>query len=388
MAIVLSSDSTTLNLNTLRRSCNSPSAKMHLLHITCITALLICAAETLEWQNGIQPQIQLDDILNTLKDTLLPSFYPKPKPFLQNFYYQSTTTTTTPQTLVTDINDISFLQELDSSETFQLDSKTMGMNVIAVTKSTALEDSKASAEISTGSNDDEYRSTDNWYDANKNHDNDSSFVSENEAIDSDAIKPFKSNNIWNDNNDESKNVLDAYSTSSNDDNSNNPEDSKDNVYLEQVNDEDDKPTVVAESGKRNLFGIPFSIKIKKSSSVPKYSTDRVRWRTVPSNIYFTATSPSVVPFTTVQPFPSATIQQDIMNMKEYAEKDITEESLQMICDNAKRLSKAFSIHDLPSFARKNCSIVRMYYPYATCEKIAAVLDYCFPPNPLQPSSFV
>lgn len=71
------------------------------------------------------------------------------------------------------------------------------------------------------------------------------------------------------------------------------------------------------------------------------------------------------------------IKNEMMNLKRLVENSDSDEDLQMICKNAKRLATTYGIRDMPSFARKNCPLIRIYYPYATCEQVVETIDYCF-----------
>ncbi|CAD6190504.1 unnamed protein product [Caenorhabditis auriculariae] len=52
------------------------------------------------------------------------------------------------------------------------------------------------------------------------------------------------------------------------------------------------------------------------------------------------------------------------------------EQLDKICLQTKQMSTTFGIHDIDSFAKNNCFLIRIYYPDVSCNQINTLIEYC------------
>lgn len=89
------------------------------------------------------------------------------------------------------------------------------------------------------------------------------------------------------------------------------------------------------------------------------------------NIALGTTLPSpIVPQVTVNGLPTpASVELETTSSPDELDK---------ICKSVSSISKQFGIKDVVTFAKKNCGLVKMYYPKVTCNQIDSVMEYCKP----------
>ncbi|KAK6061109.1 hypothetical protein COOONC_01220 [Cooperia oncophora] len=79
-----------------------------------------------------------------------------------------------------------------------------------------------------------------------------------------------------------------------------------------------------------------------------------------------------------QPPPPVTTEK-VVTLEPIYEKSgntYSQEELVKLCEETRSVGSKFGIHDVSSFAGKNCALIRLYYPDVTCEQINVFLQYC------------